>query len=340
MKKEFLVLYDEDEDYVQSFTSYVNSLSNATFSVAGFTNYENLINHISKQKDTVIILPEPLLEERCEELSDRQLIILGDENYKGIYNDLEVVFKYQSGDDIIREISRICSEKSSINMRFLSGRRRDDTKIYGVYSPVRRCGSTLFSITSSQIIGENQRVLYLNFDDNSVVNKIFDCDKIGDLSDLLFYYMHEYSNMPLKLSSVVVRFGNFDFVPPIENCSDIRNISMDVWKDFLRDIGKWGNYDVLILDIGETFSEVIELFEICDKVYMPYLKDDISLMKLERFEEYIDISEEDILREKIFKILMTDNGFDDDINFDINRCMYGTYREFVKSNIWDVVDVG
>ena len=123
MKKEFLVLYDEDEDYVQSFTSYVNSLSNATFSVAGFTNYENLINHISKQKDTVIILPEPLLEERCEELSDRQLIILGDENYKGIYNDLEVVFKYQSGDDIIREISRICSEKSSINMRFLSGRR-------------------------------------------------------------------------------------------------------------------------------------------------------------------------------------------------------------------------
>lgn len=340
LKKEFLVLYDTDEEYVQSFTSYINSLSSATFSVAGFTEYVQLQKYIKDREDIVIILTEPLIKNREEELSKYQIIILADENYLGLYNDFENIFKYQSAEDIIREISRICSEKKSINMKNFPVNRNREAKIYGVYSPVRRCGSTIFSITSSQIIGENQRVLYLNFDKNSVINRMLECNKMGDISDLLFYYINENNNISMKLSSLIVRFSNFEYIPPMKNSEDIRNISMDIWKGFLMDIGKWGNYDVVFLDIGDGFDNALELFDICDKIYMPYLKDDISLMKLEEFEESIDKCEDEYVREKIYKILMNDNGYDCDNTFDVSNLMYGGYREFVKSNIWDVMKAG
>ena len=45
------------------------------------------------------------------------------------------------------------------------------------------------------------------------------------------------------------------------------------------------NYETIILDLGESVQGVVELLQLCDRIYMPILEDVVSRRKIERYEE-------------------------------------------------------
>ena len=329
MKKDNLIIYDEDEEYVSAFSEYINQLSEAAFSVAAFTNLESMIQYVNEVDVCAILLPEKLL---CAEIIalNIEIYLLEDNIRAENMYDFQTIGKYQAGDCIIREVSTYYSEKKDISK--FSAIRNKDMLIYGVYSPINRCGSTTFAITMAQQIGVKRRVLYINLEEFSGLKDVFLSEYISDLSDLMYFYLQNSENMEFKFKASIYSYHNMDYIPPMSYSVDIRNINIDVWCRFIKDIAKWSNYEVIVLDIGNMVSDVVKLFSICNRVFMPYISDKLSNYKMKEFKDFIGNQIE--IGENLIKEVRNDEYLKDSSeNFDLSTICFGQYGNFVKNII-------
>lgn len=63
------------------------------------------------------------------------------------------------------------------------------------------------------------------------------------------------------------------------------------------------SYEVLILDMGSGIDENFQLLDLCGKIYMPVLKDAVSVCKMTQFENLLRIWNKDKILEKTEKLL-------------------------------------
>ncbi|MBE5925890.1 MAG: hypothetical protein E7270_02900 [Lachnospiraceae bacterium] len=329
LKKENLIIYDEDEEYVSAFSEYINQLSEAAFSVAAFTNLESMINYVNEVEISAILLPEKLL---CAEIISLnvEIFLLTDNTSSDNMYDFQTIRKYQAGDSIVREVSTYYAEKKDISK--LSAIRNKDMIIYGVYSPIHRCGTTTFAITLAQQLGLNKRVLYINLEEFSGLKDILLSEYISDISDLMYFYLQNSENMEFKFKASIYRYHNMDYIPPMSYSADIRNIDVEIWCSFIKDISKWSDYEVIVLDIGNMVSDVVKIFSICNKIFMPFISDKISYCKMKEFKEFlgnqIDINERFIKEINIDEYLK-----DSSDDYDLYNICFGRYGNFVKKII-------
>ena len=115
------------------------------------------------------------------------------------------------------------------------------------------------------------------------------CLLYTSLSDLLYYVRQENTNLIHKLSTVVCSIENLDYVPPVLSPVDLHETTQEEWERLLREIALHSNYEVLLLDIGESACQTYQLLEKCKKIYMPVLTDWISQAKVEQFEKLMRI---------------------------------------------------
>lgn len=333
MKKENLIIYDDDGEYISSFSEYINQLSEAAFSVAAFTDLETMLNYVEEVNVSIILLPEKLL---CAEIISLniEIYLLEDCKSNNMY-DFQAIRKYQSGDSIIREVSTYYAEKKNC-LRFSSTQNKN-MQIYGVYSPVHRCGSTTFAITLAQQLGINRKVLYINLEEFSGLKDIFSGEYISDLSDVMYFYLQESENMEFKFKASIYNYHNMDYIPPMSYSVDIRNIDTEMWCNFIKDISSWSNYEVIIVDIGSVVSNIVTLFDICNLIFVPFINDKISNSKMKEFRDFI-FSQEHIKQECIKEInidLQSKEFFEDN---DISSICLSYHNNFVNKIIRDVIN--
>ena len=80
------------------------------------------------------------------------------------------VYKYQATDNIMREVMA-CYCVGAIQPALTAIGNVGD--IIGVYSPVNRCLKTSFALTAGQLLSRKSRVLYVNLEDCSGLEKLF-----------------------------------------------------------------------------------------------------------------------------------------------------------------------
>ena len=73
------------------------------------------------------------------------------------------IYKFQSGDDIIREVMAVYSEIPGIRPN-TAGSVDQSRRIIGVYSPVGRCGKTCLALAIGQILAKEEKVLFVTLD--------------------------------------------------------------------------------------------------------------------------------------------------------------------------------
>ena len=69
------------------------------------------------------------------------------------------IYKFQSGDDIIREVMAVYSEIPGIRPN-TAGATDQSRRIIGVYSPIGRCGKTCLALAIGQILAKEEKVLF------------------------------------------------------------------------------------------------------------------------------------------------------------------------------------
>jgi len=295
--KRILAVYDVDPFYAERFAEFANRRESIPFTVIAFSSVDRLRRYSEEHEIELLLINSEVGEAEFSQIYAGQIVTLNEGELKA---GPSTVYKYQSADNILREVMAcyqvdaipdpVCADGRSCNMT-------------GIYSPVGRCGKTSFSLAYAQMAARDNRTLYVNLEDCSGFAGLLNRDNGGGLSDLLYYFKHGILDR-VKLSSVTYSIGELDYIPPVRYPEDLCETSAKELVKLLRHVSGIGNYRTLVVDLGPMGRQAAEFLTACDAVYMPVLEDVVSLAKIREFEQYLEQSGRDALKERLQKLAL------------------------------------
>ena len=298
--KKIMVVYDEDAFYAERLSDYVNRKEKGVFKAQAFTSKERLEEFAKVNKIDVFLTGSKECTEDIAALQSVQKIHLTeDRRISGVGEGAEI-YKYQSGDDIIREVMEAYCELPG-SQEVLPGLLPKNKRIIGVYSPVGRCGKTSLALSIGQILAKEEKVLFITLDTFTGFSHLLDEQWKRDMSDLLYYYKQGRFH-GLRLNTIIYYLGDMAWLPPLRYPDDYSQVTAEEMAGFLVQIIHESAYETIVLDIGNYDRQVLPILDICQVVYMPVKEDLISQAKLKEFESYMEKFGSSSIRDKFHKI--------------------------------------
>jgi len=295
-----MAVYDGDPFYAERLSDYVNRKEKGVFEAQAFTSGESLSKFASEHDIDVLLTGFPADEKAISEVKSAQKIYLTEDPKNSPDSEIAEIYKYQSGDDIIREVMAAYCETPEAKTE-LPGLFSKEKKIIGVYSPLGRCGKTSLALSAGQILAKEEKVLFITLDTFTGFTGLMDTQWKRDLSDLIYYYK-QGRFQALRLNSIVYYLGDMAWIPPIRFPDDYNQITAEEMANFLVTILDQCGYSTIVLDVGNYGRQVMPLLDICQVIYMPVKEDLISQAKLEEFEKHMDGLGKQKIKDKIHKL--------------------------------------
>ena len=328
MDNRIFAICDGEEVYAHRMMEYLSGIHNFPFQIHVFTKRQKLYSYAIEHEVECLLISESLYDEDLKACMIRHIIML---NESGTFNDESIlnINKYQSSEIISRTVLNYYAEKNPL----INNRQRTDgkeLKIIGIYSPVKRCLQTTFSMTLGQIIAQRNKVLYLNFENYSGMSKLLCREFQSDLSDLLYFFNCVKERFAYQLKNIVETVNGMDFIPPAFVYPDLMNITGEQWLELLNEMERVSDYEYLILDLSDYVTGLFGILRKCHQIYTITRDDPIAEAKIEQYEkllcktDYQDISlKTKKCRFPVFKQLP--------IKFDL--LTYGELASYIKSEI-------
>lgn len=329
MLKKVLVICDSELSYTHAFIDYMRSQKNISFEYIGFSTIEELMAFSKNNEPEILIVSKALITDEIKQLKGRLLLLVDSVNEV----DDDSIYKYQKIVDIISEISLKCEENLIRNhgKNLLLG----NSKIIGVYSPIKRTGKSIFSITLAAALSSNYKVLYLNLETNCGFEWAF-YDEAEDLSDVMYAIRQDKTDKLDTLFRAIQNNGYFDFVVPAMAPEDIRTIEYSQIVKLFTLITSMNKYQVIVIDFDELLDEYLSLLSDCDRIYMPLIDDDISIIKLRRFFKVLDSRCIEFDKEKTIPLLLPKCDEDIVTTEGMERLLWSNFGIYVKEVLQEV----
>lgn len=323
-----LAICDLDEEYANNLMEYIGAKQGMPFKAVVFTDKEALLRYAEENDIEVLLISDKAMEEDIANHNIEKIILLSSGKILSQYVDYDSVFKYQSGENIVKEVLEYYVE---VHRDYgMIPMTKGDTEIIGVYSPVGRSGKTTFALTLGQVLATDSSVLYINMEEFSAFDKMFGVSYSGDLADLMYFFKQNPEVLPIKLQAIVNNIHGMDYVPPLLFCQDLRNMETAEWIKLIDKIATTGTYEKIVLDLSSMVKNIFEMLDICDVIYMPISDDKISLMKVAAFEECLLRNENEKLLNSTVKVKLPHTArqtWDEDY---LEKQLWGEMGEFVR----------
>lgn len=296
-KRNIIALCDKEADYCFRLDEYLRRNMKLPFRIVDFTNEEDLkaCDEEIKQRTIALVISQSVYDKVQDAGFDRLLVLeepLKDGSFKAVEAQSDDIWirstpKYQAMDKIMQKLIGFCMDQPDA----LSSKQRQDEKltIYGVYSPVKRCGQTTFATALGELLGRNERTLYMNLEPFASDLGI-STGKGQNLQDLLYYFESDPGRLSLYFEKVCVKKGNLDIVPPATSFLTLKGIDKEEWTRLIEEIEKTGIYKYLVIDLSETADGFTGILNMCDKVFTIRRSDKTSLLKLESYGKTMRLS--------------------------------------------------
>ena len=283
MNEKNLVICDPEIRYANRLGENISQREELAVKVHICSSFEKLKELSEKKPIHILVLDEAYAYEERSEVSATQTFVLGEGNVKDLGEAEHAIGKYRCADEIIREIFEVYVEKTKENM--LRNRRKNETRLIAVYSPIHRIGKTRFAMALGRECAKSKRVLYLNMEEYAGFQE--PAEKGWNLGDLLYYIKQGGENLGVRMQLAVQKSEGLDYLLPVPISTDLKGITMEEWECLLGEIVRGSNYELLILDMSESVQGLFQILESCDRIYMPVLSDEISERKLEQYEKNV-----------------------------------------------------
>lgn len=287
MKKKLGIF--EEVAYSYRLMQRLNQIAKSLYMVYSFSEKNSIEKFLENEKLDVLLVGEELLEDIEKLKLDCEIIVLQESENK----QQNGIFKYQAASIILHQLNGM------LNISVKGKNEEYKVKIYGVYSPIRRCGKTKTAVAIANKLAEKSNVLLLNLEPFSMIKP----DREGDmtLSDV-FYYLEQDRNNDEVLSKAIVDCGSIKMIPPTESPVDIQEIDDERWNQFFVKLTSRNDIDEIVIDFDECISCFLHLFELCDRVFMPVLEEAASLDRFRNFQNFLQKSISESVQKKIYKL--------------------------------------
>lgn len=180
MGKKSFAICDSNEVYARKLYDYFFVKESESYELFLFTSRDELENFASKRHIEIVLISDQLIGSKEEMSNVDHVIRLKSEEANLSTSE---IYKYKSGESILKEVMYYCAQKASEPGRRECGR---PLRIIGVYSPVKRCFQTSFSITLGQILAQRGKTIYLNFESFSGFDVFRKSQVNQDITDLIY----------------------------------------------------------------------------------------------------------------------------------------------------------
>lgn len=296
-----MAVVDRDAEYGKRLVAYFNSQACIGFKASAFSDLEAYQNFRQSVQLEILLISEQMALEAHGMAEDAKVILLSEDGFVGEGDRrpfaAPAIFKYLPADCLAREIMALyAAEKGHTVSRVRSAQ----CEIFGVYSPVNRCGKTTLAITLGFVKAARGKTLLISLEEYAGVFTNIARGAEADLSDVIYCYLQgSYSWSRLK--SMVHSFGTLDFIPPVRCMEDVSQIASEDLARLLRRIADEGGYSSLIIDFGSFGRRALELLELCERVFMPVTEDPHAGLKLSSFYEYLEKAGKEELKDRLVK---------------------------------------
>lgn len=287
MKKNIFAVCDLEVDYAHNFMDYLNQKRNIPFEIQAFTSVEQLLRYGRDQHIEILLISDKAMCPQVKELNAGKIMILSEGVHPPELDQYPSVYKYQSSDHVIREVMACYGADKAVPSPMAVPKK--PMEILGVYSPLGRTLKTSFALTLGQILSRDKVVLYLNMEEYSGFEELFQVKYEHNLSDVLYYVRQEHVNLAHKISGMIESVNNLDYLPPVHSPGDILTATEEEWNRLIDTIVMHSAYEVLILDFGDGVDGLFPLLDRCSRIFVPVLHDVMSRAKLAQFEELLRV---------------------------------------------------
>ena len=198
------------------------------------------------------------------------------------WQDFPTIYKYQTVDAILREIYGLIGDDQTEEGVYPGGK-----ELIGVYSPHGHDLQIAFSLGLAEILAEKKRVLYLNLMDCAGFEGLFGETYPVDLGDLLYFARKGGDRFFRKLSTMLYKTGDADYIPPAQNPEILHEATKEDYGQLLSLLCEKTDYQTIVMDFGALIPGFSELMQRCGKLYCPVSESELNLCRIRHFESYL-----------------------------------------------------
>lgn len=282
-KEKTIAICDSDISYAGRLVEYLHQEAAFPCEIRLYTGADKLLADPGAHDYHLIVIAQSQYSAAVEEARFDNLLLLN-ESEEWI-EEPENISKYQSITNIALEIRARCRMEEEPVVP--SMRHGGPMVRIGVYTPVTRCLQTTFTMTLGQILASRHRVLYMNFEAFSGLEKMLAREFKGSVSDLIYYNECAREKIAGQLEMLTEEAGGLHFLPPMKSFIELHSIRKDQWSSLLRTIEKVTEYEYLLMDLTEHTDGLLDLLRTCDKVYTIVRDDTFSRARYYQYEELL-----------------------------------------------------
>ncbi len=297
MNETLIAICDTDPRYTMTLSSALSKELPQGMLISSFTGIEMLLDYSKDHAISVAIVSESSYSPEIEQAHPDTLMILKETPDFAPEGAL-LIDRFQSREELIGSVLKFLPERME---RFKGSRLTGRSwKAIGIYSPVHRCLQTTFALSLGQLLAEDHRVLYVNFENYSGLSGLLNTEFKSNMVDLLYYFDCDPDKLAVRLPLMVYKLGNLDMIPPAPGYLDTYERTGDKWVEILNKISDLTDYEYVILDLTDSMYGLLEVMEYCDRIYTCVSKDDLSKYKLAEYEKWmVDHSRADLIGKSV-----------------------------------------
>ena len=323
---QILAVCDSEIAYAYQLVDYLTNKKNFPFQVQLFTSEKTLLEYSLHHPIAVALISQKDYQQQKLEHSIDHILILR-ENFEGDISDLNTIYKYQSMEVLIKELLEWVAKKGTLTRVISDGK---NMKLIGIYSPIGKCFKTSFSIVLGQLLSKKHKVLYINMESYSGLEKLLQKEFKTDMAELIYHLQNSKEKFIYHMGSMTGRIGELDLLPPFYSFLDFISVSKDEWFQLFQEIEKGTDYEYIILDLSDAIQGLYDILRLCDMVYTLGREDVFSIAKIEQYENVLKKSNyEDVWKKtKCYTIPEINN-----LPYSLSQLIYSELAEYVKDCI-------
>ncbi len=330
-----IAFLDEEELYLEQLKGYLVRKKEMFFKVWTFSKLESFLAGMDQEEFDAVVMTYPFWEKTKDCQIPAKKILLWEEECKEQQAEGLFVEKYQSAEKLFCKISSFLWQE---------GQQRSDfpgnaAELIGVYSPVHQEEQMLFSMTMAQILGEQQKVLYINLMEHSGFYGLLGTEAEADIGDLLYDMMQEGCDFAAGLHGICQSCRNFDYIPPAVNPEHLSEISRSLYEKLLTAVKTRSGYDVVIVDFGRIFLGFAEMLQLFGSFYCLEKEGRLNRCRAEEFQEYLE-KECACVSARIHHLRLSERlTCPEEVNL-LEANLYGGMGDYIRRTLYGGVEIG
>lgn len=238
VKQYQVVIYDEEIDFAFSLMNYMNGLKEFPCMGIAFTDMEKVREYCKEDNQVDLLLLNQNVEwNPMEECAKRIPVLWLNQGQDLVHKNS--VYKYQSAENLLQVIIQQMGQQTQQKERY----ETDSFTVYGVYSPIGRCGKTNLARAICQY--QQGRSLYIGLE----TYQSFEEDTC--MSQEFLYKMKVHSkSMKELLERLEEDEYKVSYIPSALCYLDYRELVMEDIQWFLEQLRQMNLYTTVVFDIG------------------------------------------------------------------------------------------